>query len=141
MICRSQLVTEKTIMSQNNFLDDLNRELDHNGDPVYADADIRKKATEVIPFCDGRSLLAVRTGKEPFPSLTEFIVFDFMMSSIDGTDTKWQRVFHGYGYTDGLRELRHSYWGELDNGGYIFYPSASTICGAFELLKRWFDCD
>lgn len=56
-------------------------------------------------------------------------------------DAKYEVVFHGRGTSDPLRELRHTYWGEADNAGYIFYPHAKLITDAFRVLGRWFDCD
>lgn len=121
------------------LLDDLRCQLDHKNDLMYFDNDIRAKATEVYEYNEGNALLAMHRDTD-YPSKVSFIVFEFLSSNNDGTDKRWNRVFHGYGFEGGLRELRHSYWGETDNQGYIFYPSERTICEAFALLRKWFDC-
>lgn len=51
-------------------------------------------------------------------------------------DPDQQIVFYGNGPVGGLRELRHTYWGE---SGYIFYPDPLVICSAFVELGRYFD--
>lgn len=118
--------------------------MDHKDDPAYAEADIRKHATkvvELIPGSTGRGapggLLAVHVED----TCVSFVVFYFMTSDIDGGNAEYGRVFHGYGFSGALRELRHSYWGEPENQGYIFYPSARLIAEAFEALNEWFDCE
>lgn len=112
-----------------------------NGDPAYAVDDLRKHATTVINL-EGGGLLAVLE-KDTHVS---FIVTTFA----EGPSTQngqvvgpelHERVFHGSGPSGSLRELRHTYWGEQNNGGYIYYPSAKLITDAFRQLQRWFDCD
>jgi hypothetical protein len=121
---------------------------DHNGDPVYAEPDIRRVATHAIELvgspnqqnCNG--LLAVcEDGIH-----VEFSVFRFASgpATIDGVVVEpatYEVVFYGGGPSSSLRELRHTYWGQADNGGYIFYPNAKLITAAFAALRRWFDCD
>jgi hypothetical protein len=48
-------------------------------------------------------------------------------------------VFWGDGPSGNLRECRHTFWGEEDNGGYIFYPSGLLIAAAFKRLSEFFD--
>jgi hypothetical protein len=48
-------------------------------------------------------------------------------------------IFHGEGPSGSLRECRHTWWGEDDNDGYIFYPSGQIICSAFIKLSEFFD--
>jgi hypothetical protein len=113
----------------------------HNDDPYYAVDDLRKHATTVINL-EGRGLLAV---------LEDGIHISFVVTTFaEGPSTQdgqivgpelHERVFHGSGPSGALRELRHTFWGEQDNGGYIFYPSAKLITDAFHQLNRWFDCD
>jgi hypothetical protein len=47
-------------------------------------------------------------------------------------------IIRGVGYI-GLRELRHTWWG--DDDAYIFYPNGKVIAAAFVALGKWFDCD
>ena len=109
---------------------------------AYRDADIRAHATEVHDLGQN-GLLAVLIQDELWVS---FAVFSFESgpSTVENDVIEgilWNRVFHGSGPTGVLRELRHTYWGEPDNSGYIFYPSATLITMAFEKLKTWFDCE
>lgn len=106
---------------------------DHKGDCVFREVDIRALATTVIAL-DGKGLLAAVERD----TAVSFVVFAFSSSNVDGTDAVYECIFHGNGFAGGLRELRHSYWGE---DGYVFYPSATLIAGAFKELQRWFDCE
>lgn len=115
--------------------------MDHDQCIVFADEDIRQQASEVIDL-EGGGLLAVDTGQESWLS---FVVLEFFSgpATMDGVvveGIRYQRVFHGSG-SAGLRELRHTYWGNGDGGGYIFYPSGKLITDAFKHLLKWFDCD
>jgi hypothetical protein len=61
-------------------------------------------------------------------------------TSDDGTlMTEASCVFYGEGPSGNLRECRHTYWGEDDNGGYIFYPYGPLIVAAFKRLSDFFD--
>jgi hypothetical protein len=51
----------------------------------------------------------------------------------------YARVFDGTGTGEPLREMRHSYWGEADNSGYVFYPGRVVISKALIALGKWFD--
>lgn len=115
---------------------------DHNGDPAYAEPEIRSVAAHAIELAGG-GLLAVC---DEVPHSVEFAVFRFAMgpATKDGVEVEpalFHRVFHGDGPSGSLRELRHTFWGEPDNSGYIFYPNGALIADAFAKLKRWFDCD
>lgn len=127
-----------------SFLDGIPEIRDHNNEVNYADADIRQRATTVVGLANSgkrySGLLAVRTGILPFPDKVEFAVFDFCSSDTDGANATWSRVFHGEGFAGGLRELRHTYWGDPDAGGYVFYPDGELIAEAFAQLSEWFDC-
>jgi hypothetical protein len=124
----------------NGLFDKLTPFIDHRGEPAYRDAEIRAAATHVIQLCDRDLLAVLEQHVQENHFAVSFVVFEFMMSNTDGTDVVYGRVFHGNGYSGTLRELRHSFWGEADNDGYIFYPSASLIGAAFKELERWFDC-
>lgn len=109
--------------------------------PLYADDELRKHATIVIDL-EGRGLLAV---------LEDDIHISFVVASwaegpsiengVEVGPNLYERVFHGSGPSGALRELRHTFWGESENSGYIFYPSAKLITDAFKQLQRWFDCE
>lgn len=112
---------------------------DDQGDDVYEDAKIRA-AAEVIELAGGGLLAVSEDGIH-----VSFVVFRFSSgpATRDGivvSGAEWERVFHGSGPSGALRELRHTCWGEKDNGGYIFYPNGKLIADAFAKLERWFDC-
>lgn len=114
--------------------------IDHNDNPVYAEPDIRRIATRVIDL--PRGLLAVRIeGIHVEVVLFELSGGPMTRNGIEVDPATYNRVFHGSGPSGSLRELRHTYWGEPDNSGYIFYPNGKLIAAAFEALKEWFDCD
>lgn len=103
----------------------------------FKGADIISATTEQVPLATG-GLLAVLTLESGIQ--VEFAVFDW--SSSEGPDltdidsTQYTLLFYGEGPSDGLRECRHTYWGQE---GYIFYPDAELISDALEKLKKWFD--
>lgn len=82
------------------------------------------------PMAEDEGLLVVRVDGH----IVEFAVLEWD-SSCAGEDF-YSMVFHGQGVGSGLREMRHTYWGE---GGYLFYAPADVIAAAFEALKEWFD--
>lgn len=101
-------------VDQRELFERLTPIIDHKDDPVYRDADIRAAATHVINL-DGRDLIAVLERQVA----VSFVVFAFSQSNVDGSDTLYERVFHGNGFSGSLRELRHTFWGEADNAGYL----------------------
>lgn len=109
-----------------------------DGDDVeYSGDEIRRIATYTLDLVGSKGgLLAVC---ETETNWVEFTVFEFAGKHSDESFTRYSRVFHGIGPSGSLRELRHTFWGEPDNGGYIFYPDGRLICDAFQKLGRWFD--
>jgi hypothetical protein len=120
------------------MFDLLKPEKDHNDDPIYSGKHIRELATVVVNL-EGQGLLAVLEDGIHI----SFAVFRWEQGSASGDppDEWYQRVFHGSGPSGSLRELRHTYWGETDNSGYIFYAPGKLIADAFKQLERWFDVD
>lgn len=59
-------------------------------------------------------------------------------TDVDHGITYYTVPMHGSGCGDGLRECRHVYFGD-DDDGYWFYPDPALIAWAFEKLGRWFD--
>lgn len=53
--------------------------------------------------------------------------------------TGYRMAVRGHGFGSPLRECRHTWWGETDNGGYIFYPNFTVIAAAGLALREWFD--
>lgn len=53
--------------------------------------------------------------------------------------TEGSCIFYGEGPSGNLRECRHTYWGEEDNHGYIFYLDGRLITAAFRRLSEFFD--
>jgi hypothetical protein len=107
------------------------------GDLEYEDADIRRHATEIHelgPRNHGNSgLLAVHVRDEFFVS---FVLFRFGSCETANTNIRWSRVMDGEGPGDGLRELRHTNWGDA---GYIFYAPMKLIAEAMGVLGKYFD--
>lgn len=112
---------------------------------IYGDADVRSKATHIVELA-GHGLLAVLEHDEG--TSASFVVLGDM-GTVDGV-VVWYPVFRGWGPSGpglipaggdptwrGLRELRHTYWGE---NGYLHYPPGALISDAFAKLERWFDC-
>ena len=112
-------------------------------DPVYIEREIRSVA-HVVEKLEGNGLLAVRYSANGVG--IDFAVFDLACGPSTGPsgavvdpETYYEHVFHGSGTGDPLREMRHTYWGEANNSGYIFYPDGKLIADAFKKLARWFD--
>lgn len=64
----------------------------------------------------------------------EFAFFSFVEEGKHGV--LLEVVMYGDGYTDSLRECRHTYWGD---SGYIFYPNAKHFTAIFKELAVYFD--
>lgn len=111
---------------------------DHkNDDDTFTEQCIREKADRVVELDGGcGGIVALRIGELH----VSFVVLQWHSSDDKGV-SHFERLFHGSGPSGYLRELRHTFWGEPDNGGYIFYPSAKLIADAFRVLGEWFDCD
>ncbi len=114
-----------------------------DGEEYYTDAGIRRHATHVIDL-DGGGMLAVHEDLDGLH--VSFVVLSMFRGQASPYESEadgalWDHVFHGVGPSGALRELRHTFWGEGDNGGYIFYPNAKLIADAFVKLSKWFDCD
>lgn len=119
-------------------------EPDHTGDPgnpVYAEEKIRELATKVVNLGDpahgpgATGLLAIREDD----TTVDVALFQWASSNSDMTENKYELLMHGRGFGGALRELRHTYWGEGDNSGYIFYPPGKLISQAMAALEEWFD--
>lgn len=118
--------------------------LDHNDEPTYWEPEIRAASTTVVDLPGG--LLAVAESPDPDDPWTHVTLFAWFAgpATCNGVEVEpncYQRIMHGDGPSKVLRELRHTFWGESDNSGYIFYPSGKLISAAFEALERWFDCE
>lgn len=131
------------------------------GELLYAEPEIRAKATHVVPLLpfsrpsvchtfDPRSgqrapkgLLAVL--ETPGSEHVSFVVVEWISGPSDEPDGRrtmealYQPLFHGEGPSGTLRELRHTHWGHAGDG-YLHEPNGALITAAFEALKRWFDC-
>lgn len=123
------------------------------GEVLYAEPEIRAKATHAIPLLPShppsvldpyraqppRGLLAVL--ETPGSDLVSFVVVEWVSGPGDDgfMPALYQPLFHGEGPSGTLRELRHTHWGHADDG-YLHEPNGALIAAAFEALKRWFDC-
>lgn len=109
-----------------------------NETEVYRDGDVREHATEVHMLGKhGQQMLAVRV--EDYGFKVSFALLEFYSSDGNGVDTTWECIAHGEGFAESLRELRHTWWGEPDNAGYMFYPPMLAIAEAMAILRKWFD--
>lgn len=105
---------------------------------VVADQD----ATERIQL-NRNAWLLVKISNETHVEFAVF-VFNDGPTTVNGEIVDPERhilLFHGSGPSGSLRECRHTYWGEVDNAGYIHYPNFATIESALRELRRWFDGD
>lgn len=101
----------------------------------YAIDDIRAKATVVRDLPGG--ILAVLEHDDE-AVIVSFIVLElYSGEASNGSPDLYTKVFTGWGVSGALRELRHTSWG--DDDGYLAYPSAALIVGAFRELGEWFD--
>jgi hypothetical protein len=66
----------------------------------------------------------------------DFAALSFIQSNFDGSNIMAECLFFGSGPTGGLRECRHTYWGE---DGYIFYPDGVVIAAALKELSEFYD--
>lgn len=106
---------------------------DYDGDTVYCIED--QDTDEIIDLPRHGKLLICNEGITVY-----FAVLDWQSGqSSDGTPDTYRMVFHGSGPSAGLRECRHTWWGEPDNAGYIFYPTFDVIEAALRELRRWFE--
>lgn len=114
--------------------------LDWGADHVVYDLEeVERVATRVVRL-NGDSVLAVHVATDG-SSRTMFGVFDFHHGPVtrDGESVAGVRVvpvFHGYGFSGPLRELRHTWWGE---DGYLPSPPGEVITRALAALGEWFD--
>jgi hypothetical protein len=67
----------------------------------------------------------------------KFACVEFSSSAHYGVSTLVRCIFHGCGPTTGLREMRHTWWG--DGNGYLFYASREIITRAFKVLDEFYD--
>jgi len=102
---------------------------------VYDLDAVRRVSDHLIDLPDGGALAVAINGIH-----ASFVVFSRAYQPTDTKGnviaTKLSPVFRGEGPSEGLRELRHSYWG---GDGYLFYPPAGIIIAAFRALEEWFD--
>jgi hypothetical protein len=74
--------------------------------------------------------------KDPeFPGTKNFA---FLRYSYSDDNIYCDVMMHGYGFSESLRECRHTYWGE---DGYIFYPDSRHIRAILDELEIHFDMD
>ena len=119
----------------------------NRGEKLYDGDRLREAATIVRELCVHPSgthegILVARWRHELW---LEFAVLSWCCG--EGLDNEgrivsaeqYEHMFHGDGPSGNLRELRHTFWGDPTNSGYIFYPSGKLIEAAFAELREWFD--
>lgn len=110
-------------------------EKDHLNEMNYS-LDKLKEEFDVRELCeDGWLILNMDENK----LWLKFVVMQY--SDCDGTNTFVKTVFHGYGPSDNLRECRHTWWGDSNEEGYIFYPKADIIIASLNALKEFYEMD
>ena len=65
-----------------------------------------------------------------------FALFEWSCSNADDTNRQFHMIFHGVGVGGGLRECRHTYWGEA---GYVYLMPLDVVAKAMAALRKWFD--
>ncbi|HET7380730.1 MAG TPA: hypothetical protein VFJ24_11865 [Gaiellales bacterium] len=73
-------------------------------------------------------------------NLCDWVCLRWAMSDVDGANERWSIWAHGSGTTGGLRECRHTWFGE-DSDGYVFYLNRSDMEFLLDNLARFFDLD
>lgn len=110
-------------------------EKDLNGDKLYL-LDKLKEISEVTTVTNNCWLCI----QKPDDLTIWFLLVQFVMSDIDGSNTKVSIIFEGSGPSGNLREPRHIWWGP-DGNGYTFYLPAGAVIKALGRLKEYFDFD
>jgi hypothetical protein len=68
-----------------------------------------------------------------------FLTFCFLQENscdIQGKNKKGTILLHGEALVGNLKELRHTWWGE-DQDGYLYYPNIKYIKAAMAWLELW----
>lgn len=74
----------------------------------------------------------------------EFVVCTFVLSDVGGANTyvePWWRGSGPGGRYCALRELRHSWFGNSDDKGYVHYLNGTHMRKALSFLEQYFDMD
>ena len=113
-------------------------EMNHLNEPTYSLLKI-KSVFEVVELIEENAWLVLKWDEEKL--WLHFAVLEFHSQIYGEENIELTQCFHGEGPSGALRECRHTYWGEKDNGGYIFYPKKRTIIAALDELSKYFDLD
>ena len=99
-----------------------------------------KSKYKIIHDLTNSHILAIHPDEDIDSSKVDFALFEFGGCVLGATDDEifMTHVFHGYGFSEGLREMRHTYFGEE---GYLFYVPMKSIIEAFGILMTYFDGD
>lgn len=100
---------------------------------LYSETNIVEKATEVIRLPTAQGILAVYEDDQ----IIHYALFDWYYASDDVKG--YQCLFSGKGYGGAMREMRYTYSGEGDNGGYIYYADLRLLVEALTALGKRFD--
>lgn len=114
---------------------------DYNNEPIYWEPEIRAVSTTVIDLSEDGMLAVIEEEITVQIALFQYVCGPSFKSGVEVEPRAYRRILRGSGPSGILRELRHTFWGEPENSGYIHYPSAELIKAAFKALERWFDCD
>ncbi len=107
----------------------------NDDETLYRLSDIKAAVAEVHLLGQHNAYLAIKSDD----NWVEFALFEFAQS--DYEETLVQPIWQGTGPSEGLRELRHSWFGETsgDMRGYVHYLSMDLMEEAFKILRKYFD--
>lgn len=100
---------------------------------VYRSSGLKSLVGYKIEELDGKDFIVL------FKKDDALINYAFLECDASNTQEDfYSLLWHGYGFSDNLRELRHSYIGE---NGYVFYLNKKNFELALNWLSQYFDMD
>ena len=116
-------------------------ELGNCNKPLYALDEIKSVATKIHEVEPNYYWLALHSEEPLGAGWMSFAFFEFYSSEgNEDTNIRVSLVFHGEGPAGSLRECRHTYWGD-ENNGYVFYMPWKAIVKSWEILAQYYDGD
>lgn len=114
---------------------------DHHDKPVYWEPEIRAIATTVVDLPGGLLAVVENGGDDTWThvALFQWVSGPATQNGVEVEPNCYEHIMRGEGPAHVLRELRHTYWGEPANSGYIHFPHGELITAAFKALEKWFD--
>lgn len=112
-------------------------DLQNQGEDRYSRPEIEAlEGARLFPLPDRDTMLVIR--EEGDSIYIEYALFDYSTGDCsDGTPALMKCIFHGYGFGGGLREMRHTYFGQ--EAGYVFYLPTQALIDSLKILQEYFD--